>query len=144
MRACRADPLPVVERGSARSVTSIMLALLWSYGIDRQSISDASRRWVVLLLLPPGSPLADLRRDRLLVLPLEDLRHRLVLEDRPDGRGDDRGDGHDLDLVGQRRGKRHRVGDDDLREGRPGDPLDGIAGEHRMRGRGEDLAGALP
>src|SRR5258708_5918850 len=116
MRACRADPLPVVERGSARSVTSMVLGvLLLSYTIDRQSISDAGRRWVVVFLLLFGSPLADLRRDRLLVLPLEDLRHRLILEDRLDGRGDDRSDRHDLDLVRQRRGKRHRGGGGDLR-----------------------------
>src|SRR5207247_200486 len=118
--------------------------LLWSYTIDRQSISDGGRRWVVVFLLLFESPLADLRRDRLLVLPLEDLRHRLVLEDRLDGRGDDWGNRHDLDLVRQRRGERHRVGDDDLREGRLGDPLDGVAGEHRMRRRGKDLAGPLP
>src|SRR5262249_19721426 len=51
-------------------------------------------------------------------------------------------DGEDLDLRG-RRGDRVGVGDEQALEPRGAEPLDGVAGEHRMHDGGRHAARAL-
>src|SRR2546426_6008313 len=140
-RTLRATPLPAPSRRSPFSFCSIVASEI-PPGEDRREIYSWDRDCTERAGRQPRAG-TSLR----LVLPVEDLRDRFVLEHGLERRGYDRGDGQNGQSVAQNLdlflGDGKGVRDDRRLDRGLHQTLHGLVGEQGMRGGRIDIGGAL-